>query len=419
MKLTGKVNRVKKGSSMSETEKSELINFIAQYNGENDFLLSLRKWHHDGKTLTPKQLFVASLEYKRRKRIAEKAAAATQEMNQPKKESEEMQNVTFETLSPVVPQQVPQSETPNLDNTEKMLGKIAGEVVADCMAKAEAKLGAIIAKAEAAAGMQKVMHVRVNGGEVRKIESEAHELLADCIGLAKLGETPLLVGPKGCGKSTLAEQVSQALGLRFGHLCFSSGASETWLFGRQLPQGIVEAQFSDFYKNGGVFLLDEFDAADANLLMALNSCLAGNKFFNPITQETILRHQDFICIAAANTNGLGSNAQYTGRNRLDAATLDRFVALEIDYNEKLEKQLVADKKLLKTFHKARKELAKRNSSESISTRWLVRAEKLLRAGWDWKKVIGSMTLAWPEGLAKEVGLLDGIEEKNDGEAVPF
>lgn len=423
---------------MSEAEKNELINFIAQYNGKNDFLLSLKKWHHDGKTLTPKQFFVASLEYNRRKRIAEKAAVpqvpqvpqvtqVTQEINQPKKVSETMQSVVYETLNPVETKAAPQGETPNLDGIEAMLAKIAGQVVADSMTKAEAKLGAIIAKAEAAAGMQRVMHVRVNGGEVKKLSTEAHELLADCLTVVNTRanngrrEMPLLVGPKGCGKTTLAKQVAESMGLSFSYLCLSAGASETWFFGRQLPTGIREAEFSRVYENGGVFLIDEIDAADANMTMALNTSLDSDCFYNPITDKMVKRHKDFVCIAAANTFGLGGNAQYTGRNRLDAAFLERFVPMELDYSEKLEKTLTQDKKLLKLYHKARKALMKRNSSEALSTRWLLRIESLVNSGWTIEKAIKSMTASWPEGLAKEIGLLDGIEENEAaaGEPVPF
>ena len=57
-------------------------------------------------------------------------------------------------------------------------------------------------------------------------------------------------------------------------------------------------------------------------------------------------HPDFKVVCAGNTFGSGSTLQYTGRNKLDAATLDRFMIIEWDYDKELEKNLIKDKNLL-------------------------------------------------------------------------
>jgi hypothetical protein len=44
-------------------------------------------------------------------------------------------------------------------------------------------------------------------------------------------------------------------------------------------------------------------------------------------------------MAATNTFGLGADAMYAGRNQLDAATLDRFYVVRVDYDENLDRQL--------------------------------------------------------------------------------
>jgi MoxR-like ATPase len=97
------------------------------------------------------------------------------------------------------------------------------------------------------------------------------------------------------------------------------------------------------YTQGGVFLLDEMDAADANVLVTLNAAMANRGFTNPVTGEWHARHPNAIVIAAANTFGTGADAMYVGRNALDAATLDRFVCaqIEVDYDKRIEAQLAA------------------------------------------------------------------------------
>ncbi len=54
----------------------------------------------------------------------------------------------------------------------------------------------------------------------------------------------------------------------------------------------------------------------------------------------IKRHPDFYFIAAANTYGNGATLDYVGRNPLDASTLSRFAFIPIDYDEKLEREMV-------------------------------------------------------------------------------
>ena len=54
------------------------------------------------------------------------------------------------------------------------------------------------------------------------------------------------------------------------------------------------------------------------------------------------RHPDFICIAAANTWGLGATNDYVGILKLDAAFLDRFVQIFWDVDEGLEMVTVGD-----------------------------------------------------------------------------
>lgn len=247
-----------------------------------------------------------------------------------------------------------------------------------------------------------VAAIRFNGGDIQKLKREAHPQLVDVLALIKAGLQPLLVGPSGCGKTYLAEQVSEALKLDFGHLCFSAGVSETWLYGRQTPNGFIEGDFARLYREGGVFLADEIDAADSNLLLSLNTALANGHLYNPISGQRVTRHKDFVFVAGANTFGKGGNAQYTGRNRLDAATLNRFTIVEVGYEASVEKKLCPDQEIRERLQSLRKDLTKRGANEVLSYRDFEKATAMKALGWDLNRIIETLTASWPDALKKEL-----------------
>lgn len=243
----------------------------------------------------------------------------------------------------------------------------------------------------------KIMAIKINDADVKRLDGEEVVPYLDrMIVNAKLGLNTMLVGPAGCGKTHSAGQLARVLGLEFGHLNLTAGASETWLFGRQTPTGFVEGVFSKLYENGGVFLADEIDAADSNLLLSINTAISSEQFYNPIIGKMIKRHKDFVFIGAANTFGKGSDATYTGRNRLDAATLDRFVVIKVDYNEKIEKLLCPNESIRNTLLAMRKELVNKQTLEFISTRVIEQCYLQFVAGVEWKAIFDSLTLSWSE-----------------------
>ncbi len=282
-------------------------------------------------------------------------------------------------------------------------------------------------------GSKQVMAVKINDGDIKKLSSEAVHYLPRLIINAKIGVNTLLVGPAGCGKTFSANQLAEALGLKFAHLNLTAGASETWLFGRQTPNGFIEAPFSKLYREGGVFLADEIDAADANLMLSINTAIAGNHLYNPISGESITRHKDFVFLGAANTHGKGANAQYTGRSRLDAATLDRFVPIKVEYNTEIETKLCTDVTLRNVLWKMREVLIELGAQEFISTRAMQIAQRQLDGGVAIVDILESISLSWAEDLRenvkKEVRKLkesgEASKEKKQvkqlkkGDAIPF
>lgn len=240
--------------------------------------------------------------------------------------------------------------------------------------------------------------------ELPKVElgENACAILEDLIRAAYTGQNSYIFGAAGCGKTTAAKQVAKALGRQFGYICLTAGASETWLFGRNTPNGFIEGQFSKLYREGGVFLADEMDAADSNLLIALNTAIDSDQLLNPMSGEIIKKHKDFVFIGAGNTNGLGATGQYNGRNRLDFSTLSRFVFFEMDYDEQLEKNLCLDANIYKALIETRRYLVNRKSENFITTRDFIKLSKMFMAGSTYEFCANSLTANFSEVERAEV-----------------
>jgi len=171
------------------------------------------------------------------------------------------------------------------------------------------------------------------GPDIQKAEGLFHYKFALVVTAIAAGLHVMLVGPAGSGKTTLGHQVAEALGLPF----YFTGAiaSEYKLSGFIDAQGVFRSMpFFKAFTEGGVFLFDEIDASMPQALLAFNAALANGHADFPT--GNFKRHPDFRCIAAANTFGRGSSRLYVGRNQLDAASLDRFVTIALDYDTRLE-----------------------------------------------------------------------------------
>lgn len=274
-----------------------------------------------------------------------------------------------------------QNSVQNLSNT---FGMLASTAFADVEKQAKATLDKVIAdaqhKVELLSNQLPVMAIKINDRKIVKLKNRAVPYLDRLIINAKTGLNTLLVGPAGCGKTTAAKQLADCMELQFGSVCLTAGASETWLFGRQTPNGFVEGSFSKIYKEGGVFLADEMDAADANLLLSINTALANGIMFNPMSGETIHRHKDFVFVGAANTFGKGADHIYTGRNRLDGATIDRFITIIVGYDKDYEKLICTEDKIYNFLSKLRQTLLDNDLEEFISTRWFDYSSRLYENG---------------------------------------
>ena len=183
-----------------------------------------------------------------------------------------------------------------------------------------------------------------NNGIKKEVEGIFHKDFEKICKIVNSNIPLMLVGGAGAGKNYTLEQVAQALDLTF----YTTNAvnQDYKLTGFIDANGVYhETEFYKAFVNGGMFFLDEIDASCPEALVTLNSAIA-NKYFDFPTGRKVA-HKDFRVVCAGNTYGTGADMVYVGRNVLDGATLDRFVVLEFDYDDEVEKKLAYDDDLYK------------------------------------------------------------------------
>lgn len=196
----------------------------------------------------------------------------------------------------------------------------------------------------------------------------------------------MMVGGAGGGKTHLAKSVADALKLKFYPMSVGLQTTKSDLLGFINANGIyMPSPIRLAYENGGVLLLDEFDSAHAGVITILNSLLANGHCSFP--DGTILRHKDFICLCACNTYGKGGTIDYVGRNRLDAATLDRFIIVDVDYDNNLEKKLTNNELWFGIVKQIREQINKQGIKMIVSPRASMDGADLLDAGFKMQEVI--------------------------------
>lgn len=291
------------------------------------------------------------------------------------------------------------------DAIQTYVERRAAEIASEMICKADFKTGPI------------AVEWRVNDKPFAVIDGTHHKALPRLLKLTAAGfRNFLVVGPAGSGKTTLAHNLADSLKLRFGQVSCTSGMSESALTGRAIPNlsnGETAFQTTDFvrcYEAGGVFLIDEVDAADPNVMLVINTALANGHMPLPNRSDapSATRHPDSVIVCAANTWGTGADRQYVGRNQLDAAFLDRFVGatVEVDYDRDLEASLVGDAHICARVWNIRSKVQEMKLRRVVGTRFLLACTRLVKgAGETLNDALIACTTGWTSDERSKAGIL--------------
>lgn len=202
-----------------------------------------------------------------------------------------------------------------------------------------------------------------------------------------------LYGPAGSGKNVLCKQLADELGLNFYYT--NCVLTKFDLVGYGDANGnYVSTAFYKAFTEGGLFMLDEFDASAEEAAITLNAALANGYFDFPVVGN-VEAHPNFRVIACGNTCGRGADEEYTGRSCLDAATLDRFGAIWIDYDERIERK-IARSEIVDFIHDLRQSRDRAGIKMILGYRAISRIAKL--------------ETCFPLQRTLEIGVLKGMDK---------
>jgi MoxR-like ATPase len=208
-----------------------------------------------------------------------------------------------------------------------------------------------------------------------EVEGVFHEVFEEVLAYVSGNVPVMLVGEAGTGKNVICEQLAKVLDIPF---YFANKVSDEYQLkgfmdanGNFVPTPLYYAQ-----KNGGLFMLDEMDASNEEALEVLHSVLA-NKYLTYPNGEFVVNHEKFCVVAGCNTFGTGATYQYVGRRQLDAATLNRFMTVEVGYSPTIEDSLSSDTELVAFIRKFRNCCKEFGINHVVSYRNLIQLDKFV------------------------------------------
>lgn len=148
----------------------------------------------------------------------------------------------------------------------------------------------------------------------------------------------LITGPTGSGKTQSLFQFAARMHRDVFRYSCHERTDFSELLGTMVitPQGATEFQDGPLIqamKTGGIFILDEVNAARPGTLIGMNGVLDGaESIFVPGSGEHVVRHSEFRIAATGNsTNRDTTSSAFRGTQTMNAAFMDRFMVLEKGY----------------------------------------------------------------------------------------
>lgn len=220
---------------------------------------------------------------------------------------------------------------------------------AEYKAKQAAEQAAKEAAAAAAASGKNL--VTLSDGSTVEVTGKTHPAFREVLEDLKDLHAVYLYGPAGTGKSYMAQQLAEALGVEF----YSSSQAQLKydLLGTYNANGEhIYTSFTRAAINGGVWLWDEFDRSSQDSTTAINDALANGKVDIPGIGMVEI-HPDFYAIASGNTCGFGGSSKYVAAQQQDFSSLTRFLSkIYIGYCREMDMIITNNNEALCDFAEA-------------------------------------------------------------------
>lgn len=198
----------------------------------------------------------------------------------------------------------------------------------------------------------------------------------------------ILKGPTGSGKSRFIEYMADRLQRELISVVCHEETSTVDLLGRYIVKGAstewIDGPLTQAIRRGAIIYLDEIAEARPDVLVAIHSLTDHRrKLFLDRHDEVLEASKDFMLVASFNPG------YQRGFKELKASTRQRFIMMTFHYPEKkVEMEILEQEtgisnsissKLVAIAQKIRN-LVELGLSETISTRLLVDAGKLIHSG---------------------------------------
>lgn len=298
-------------------------------------------------------------------------------------------------VDPVVVEPEPVVEEPATDFFSSLNTAIENRI-AEGLKKAAGEIAALRQEIIDQGPRTHQIQITVGDNTPVTVEGRPHALLGTVIKQLARGHHLWLCGPAGSGKTTVASQAAEALGLELQEISCGPATDQWELFGHLSPDGrYIPGKIRKVFEEGGLLMVDEIDNADPSVLTTLNNILSKKNGKVSFPDGMVEKHPDFVCLAGANTYGRGADRMYVGRNKIDAASLDRFGFLPFDYDEEAEMEWVGNdqSRWVDYIQAVRHAAQERKLEVVVSPRASIFGAEDLRQGDTWDEVANTWIFA--------------------------